>query len=132
MQTDSSLDASGENGLAIVGRWAAIPFVIVGGIAAIITGQFSSLAVAEGIGLTVVMTFYSATLWWPLRRFRIAWIVTISVLLIHLIFVLAIPWPHQERASKIIIPIFVIDILAFIIASDWLQKRTRASRITDF
>jgi len=132
MQTDGSSDANSEGGLAVVGRWAALPFVIVGGIAAIITGQFSSLAVAEGVGLTVVMTLYSATLWWPLRRFPIAWIVTVSVLIIHLIFVFTIPWPHQERASKVIIPIFVIDILALIIVSDWLEKRTRASRITDF
>ena len=37
MQTDSNSDANREGGLAVVGRWAALPFVIVGGIAAIIT-----------------------------------------------------------------------------------------------
>jgi len=131
MQTDGSSEPSGESGLAVVGRWAALPFVIVGGIAAIITGQFSSLAIAEGIGLTVVMTLYTATLWWPLRRFPIAWIVTASVLIIHMCLVFAIPWPHQERASKIIILIFVIDVFGVIIVSDWLEKRTRASRLID-
>jgi len=105
--------------------------MIVGGIAAIITGQFSSFAVAEGMGLTVVMTLCTATIWWPLRRFPIAWVVTASVLIIHLFFVFAIPWPHQERASKIIILIFVIDILGVIVVSDWLEKRTRASRQID-
>lgn len=131
MQTDSSSDANGSSRLAVVGRWAALPFVIVGGIAAVITGQFSSLAVAEGIGLTVVMTLYTATLWSPLHRFPIAWIVTASVLIIHLLLVYAIPWPHQERASKIIILIFVLDVLGVIVVSDWLEKRTRARRVTD-
>lgn len=131
MQTDRSSDANGESGLAVAGRWAALPFVIVGGITAIVTGQFSSLAIAEGIGLTVVMTLYTATLWWPLRRFSVAWIVTASVLIIHLFLVFAIPWPHQERASKIIILIFVIDVFGVIIVSDWLEKRTRLSRLID-
>jgi len=105
--------------------------VIFGGIAAIIAGQFSSLAVAEGIGLTVVITLYTTTLWWPLRRFPIAWIVTASVLTIHLILVFAVPWPHQERASKIIILIMVMDIFSVIVASDWLERRTRSNRQTD-
>jgi hypothetical protein len=128
MQTDGKTGANDENGLAFIRRWLALPFVIVGGIAAIITGQFSSLAVAEGMGLTVVMTLCTATIWWPLRRFPIAWIATASVLIIHLFLVFAIPWPHQERASKIIILIFVIDVLGVIVISDWLEKRTRASR----
>jgi hypothetical protein len=131
MQTDGSSDAIGDSGLAIVGRLAALSIVIVGAIAAITTGQFSSLAIAQGVGLTVVMTLYAARLWWPLRRFSIAWIVTGSVLLIHLLLVFTIPWPLQERASKIIILIFVIDVLGLIVASDWLEKRTRASRLID-
>ena len=75
------------------------------------------------------MTLYAAMLWWPVRRFAIAWTVTALVLIIHLLVVFAIPWPYQERASKIIILILVIDVFGITALSDRLEKRTRANRL---
>ncbi|WP_313332685.1 hypothetical protein [Sphingobium yanoikuyae] len=128
MQTNGNTDADAESGLATVPRWAALPIIIAGGVGAIAAGQFSSLAVAQGIGLTVVMTIFTAWLWRPLHRFRIAWIVTGTVLIVHLLLVFTIPWPHQDRASKVVLLIMLVDIFAVIIASDRLERYTRARR----
>lgn len=130
MQTDGNPDADAESALTTVPRWAALPMIIAGGIAAIAAGQFSSLAVAEGIGLTVVMTIFTALLWWPLRRFRIAWMVTGIVLIAHLLLVFIIPWPYQDRASKVVLLIMLVDIFAVLIVSDRLERHTRTSRST--
>lgn len=126
MQTNTNL--ASESGLATVPRWVALPMVLAGGIAAVAAGQFSSLAIAQGIGLTVVMTIFTALLWWPLHKFRIAWLVTGAVLIAHLLLVFTIPWPSQDRASKVVLLIMLVDIFAVIIISDRLERRTRASR----
>ena len=128
MQANGNTVADAESGLATVPRWAAFPMIIAGGVAAIATGQFSSLAVAEGVGLTVVITIFTAILWWPLHRFRIAWIVTGTVLVAHLLVVFTVPWPYQDRASKVVLLIMLVDIFAVIIVSDRLERHTRASR----
>lgn len=128
MQTNGNPDTDAESGLATVSRWAALPMVITGGVAAIAVGQFSSLAVAQGIGLTVVVTIFTALLWWPLRQFRIAWMVIGIVLIVHLLLVFTIPWPYQDRASKVVLLIMLVDIFAVIIVSDKLERNTRASR----
>lgn len=128
MPTNSHDDTDAESALATVPRWAALPMVLAGGIGAISTGQFSSLVVAQGVGLTIVITLFTAMHWWPLRRFPIFWIVTTSVLIIHLLFVLAIPWPTQDRVSKVFLLILVVDIFGVIIISDRLERRTRTMR----
>jgi hypothetical protein len=131
MQTERNADTDDESGLAIPKRWVALPIVIAGGVAAVCTGQFSSLAVAEGTGLTVMVTLFTAMHWWPLRRFPIAWIVTASVMIIHLLVVFTLPWPHQDRASKAILLILVVDIFGVILISGWLERRSRVGRRSD-
>jgi hypothetical protein len=128
MEVRGNTDTDAESGLATLPRWVAFPMIITGGVASIATGQFSSLAVAEGVGLTVVVTISTAILWWPLRRFRIAWIVTGAVLAVHLLAVFTVPWPYQDRASKVVLLIMLVDLLAITILSDRLERRTRASR----
>jgi hypothetical protein len=128
-ETETASDAKSE--LGAIPRWAAIPLVVAGGIAAVGAGQFAGIAVAEGVALTVVMALSTSMLWWPLRRFPIAWIVTASVVIIHLVVVFAIPWPTLHRASKVILPIFLADILSVIVVSDKIERRNRAHRQRD-
>jgi hypothetical protein len=128
MTTEPVMATEADSGLATVPRWAAIPMILAGGAAAIPTGYSFGIAVAEGMALTVVMTLFTTMLWWPLRRHRIAWKVTVSVFAIHLLFVFAIRWPTLERANKGILLVFLVDVFAVLALSDRLERRTRASR----
>ena len=126
MESVNATKAGG--GLAATPRWAAIPMILAGGAAALPTGHYFGIAVAEGIALTVIMTLFTIMLWWPLRAYSITWAVTVSVIAIHLLFVFVIRWPTLERASKGILLVFLFDALAVLIISDKLERRTRANR----
>jgi hypothetical protein len=86
--------------LATVPRWTAIPMVLAGGAVALPTGRFFGIAVAEGVALTVFMILFSLMLWWPLPRYSIAWMVTASVVAVHLLLVLQSGGPRSNNQTK--------------------------------
>ena len=81
-------------------RWWGLISVIFGLLVGVAVGQFQREALAEAAGQSAAVIMLVGSTFWQERSRQLFWAFMVTIVVVHVIVIEAVPWPAHHKLSK--------------------------------